>query len=180
MSYKKYLKDYRIDAQLDGKGRLKPEAVYIGGQYTLLPHLCARDKRLILAASILSCPALVGALIPITKASQVIYIIIPFAFSALPLFLLTWAAILLMREDEGMTRKKAETISGRLPSNSLFMTILTSTAFIGLIFHSLLNSDEMLPGDILFGAMSLFNATSSLLIFTKTRKIKATPSTPKL
>ena len=173
MSYRKYLKDYRIDAQLDEKGRLKPETVYIGGQYTLRPHISANDKRLILAASILSWPALVGALTPITKASQVTYIIIPFAFSALPLFLVTQAAIALIREDESMTRKKAETISRRLPSNSLFMAILTGAAFLGLIFNAFIKWNEMLPGDIVFGVLSFFNAAVSLLIFIKTRKIKA-------
>ena len=173
MSYKKYLKDYSVEAQLDAKGRLKASAVYTGGDYTLSPVVSVNDKRKILAASILAWLALIGALVPVTKASQVMYVIIPFAFSAMPMFLTTWAAAALLREGGSMTRKKAEKISKRLPTNSLLTTMLSGASFLGFMVFAILNWAEMLTADIFFGILSLITTLAAAFIYSRTRGIKA-------
>ena len=162
-----------MDTHLDAKGRLKSSAVYIGGGYTLRPAVSVKNKRRILAASILSWFALTGALIPVTKASQTAYVIIPFAFSALPLFLATRAAVSLMLGGECMTRMKAERISGRLPLSSLVASMLSGAAFLGAAVIAILNWDELLAVDMLFGALSLLMTLAAAFVYSKSRTIKA-------
>ena len=173
MSYRKYLKDYRVDACLDGKGRLKSEAVYVGGGYALRPAVPVGEKRKMLAACALSWPALVGALVPVSRAARTMYIVVPFAASALPLFLATCAASSLMFAGEPMTRRKAEGISRNLPANALIVSVLSGAAFLGFAVMAFLNWSEMLFGDTLFGALSLLTAAAALFAYRKSRKLKA-------
>ena len=173
MSFKKYLKDYRVDEYIDEKGRVKSKAVYIAGDYVLSPSISMGDKRLMLVFSILSWVALIGALIPNTLASRLLYVILPFIFSMFPLFLMTGSAISLISEGETMTRERAERISGRLPLSSLFTTILAGAAFLGLIVTAVPKWGAMLSGDLLFGALSLVIAAAASFVYSKCRRIKA-------
>jgi len=120
MSYRKYLSDYSVEDYVDEKGRTKKRAVYTGGDYILTPAISSMDKRLVLAASIIPWPAVIGALAPRTRASQLYYVILPFVLSMIPLFLMTWAAVLLIYEIEPMTRERADLIANRLPYSSFF------------------------------------------------------------
>jgi len=173
MVSRKYIKDYQLSEQVDVKGRVKSKAVYIGGEYTLSPPVSQGDKRLILILSVLSCLLYFIALIPITHAARLVYVILPFAFSILPIFLLTEKSVSLLREKETMTRRKAEKISNRLPSCSMIATILLVAAFLGFIITAAAAWKDFLAGDIIFGALSLILAVAMIIIYSKCFKLKA-------
>ena len=173
MSYKKYLQDYRVEEYTDKKGRVKSTAVYIGGDYILSPAVSVKDRRWIMAASILCWLALIGALIPKTNVSQLYYILLSFIFSALPLYFMTGAAVTLLSESDRMTRERAERISSRLPLCSIFTAILSGLAFIGVVITAFFSWNDMIYGDILFGALSLFITVAASFAFSKCRGIKA-------
>ena len=173
MSYRKYMNDYRIEQYVDDKGRTKSMAVYVGGDFILAPAISVRDKRLVPAMSVVAWIALLGALFPLTGAEHMFYIMLPFIFSTLPLFLLTGPAFLLAFEKEPMTRERADKIAGRLPRCSILTALLSGAACLGLVITAVLDRSSMLFGDILFGVLSLVVAAAALLIFIKCRELKA-------
>ena len=174
MSYRKYLDDYRVEEYVDEKGRTKKRAIYVGGDYKLYPAIKTGNKRLILALSILLWIPFVCALFLESRATQLFYTALPFIFTSVPIYLLAGASISLVWHDELMTREKADKIAVRLPMCSITVAILSAVALIGLVITALFTSQEMLRGDLIFGAMSLINAAAATLIFSKCRLIKAT------
>ena len=173
MSYRKYLNDYRVEEYTDEKGRTRRRAVYVAGNYTLSTKLSKLDKRLILIIPILNWIALICALLPVTRASMLLYVTLPHIFTMIPLFFMTGAAFTLISVDEEMIREKAENIASRLPYSSLFSALLPAFSFVALIVSAIMSWKDMLPGDIIFGALSLFNAASASFVFYKCRSIKA-------
>jgi len=173
MPYRKYLDDYRVEEHVDAKGRTKKRAVYVGGDYILYPAISTNNKRLILALTILLWIPFIAALFPISAASQLFYVMLPFIFSAVPLFMMSGAAVSLMWEYERMTREKAEKIANRLPICSVSIAILSGIALIGLIVTALFSDKEMFTGDILFGSMSVILIAAASVIFSKCRLIKS-------
>ena len=173
MISRKYLKDYRIDEQIEANGRVRSRAVYIGGDYVISPTVTAGRKRLIVWLCALSGLSYIGALIPVTQASRLIYVMLPFAFSALPVFLMTGAALSLVRTLEPMTHSKARRISNRLPPCSLMASILSGSAILGIIVSAAISMDSFVPGDIVFTVLSLILFASSAIIFIKCCRLKA-------
>ena len=173
MSYRKYLNDFIIEKYTDANGKVRTRTVYIAGDYALNPEVSGNDKRIVLSASVLSWAALLGALIVRTSASKISYVILPYAFSALPLYLMTEAAILHIREGELMNRDRAERIANRLRLCPLIAAVLSGAAFLGLIVTAFLKWESMVSGDIAFCAFSLVSTAAESVAYTKYRGIRA-------
>jgi len=174
MISRKYLKDYRIDEHIDANGRVRSQAVYIGGDYTLSPQVSKGGKRLISLLSAMSWPFYAGALLPETRAARLTYIVMPLALAALPMFLMSKAAASLLGAKEAMSRERAERISNRLPLCALFAAILPGASFLGLIITAAASWDSAGVGDCIFGACSLALSLVASTIFLKSRNLKAT------
>jgi len=173
MISRKRLKDYRIDEQINDKGHVRSAAVYIGADYTLSPPVLASGKRFLFRLSVLAGLLFVGALIPATRTARLMYIILPFTFSALPIFQMAGAAGSLLFAKDIMVRDRAEKISNRLPSCSLFTAILSGSAFSGLCITAAVSADGLITGDFIFGALSLALSLTATIIFIKCRHLKA-------
>ena len=174
MVSRKYLKDYRIEEHIDANGRVRSAAVYIGGDYTLIPKVSVADRRLILLLSVLSGSFYCGALIPVTRAARLTYVIMPLVISALPIFLMISAAISLLSVKEAMSRPKAEKISNRLPPAALTAALLSGAAFLGFIITTAASWDSAGAGDYIFSACSLALFLAAAIVFIKSRKLKTT------
>jgi len=173
MALWKYIDDYRVEAYIDEKGKAKNKVVYIGGDYTLSPEISRKNKILILLLSLFAWVPFVVAFVPITGASHIFYVMLPFVFTIIPLYLMTMAAISLFREGDVMTREISDKIVRNLPHCSIIVALLTAVAFLGLAITAVIDASDMLFGDILFGALSLVIAGASSVIFMKCRLIKA-------
>jgi len=174
---RKYLKDYRLEEQVDSSGRVKVKTVYIGGDYTISPDLPAGEKRRMIVLCILSGFLFVGALIPVSGAARLIYVLLPFVFSAFPVFLTSRMAISFYRSGGIMTRKQAEQIANYFPAYAAATMILTSAAFLGYAITTILSGNAMfLPGDVIFSAASFLMAVSAAVLLHKSHNMKAVPS----
>ena len=172
MISRKYLSDYRIDAQVGPGGGIKSQAVYIGARYALSPAVTASDKRILLYSSALSVLAYVGALIPKLLAARTIYVLAPFAFSALPLSLTLLTVIDFSRIKGPMTRIEADRCSNRLPACPIMTVALSGGAMTALVINAIATKPEIITGDVIFTVASLTLSALSILISAKTRKIK--------
>jgi len=173
MVSRKYLKDYRIDERIDANGRVRSEAVYIGGDYTLSPRVSAGDKRLLLLLSVLAGSFYCVAMVPVTRAARLAYVILPLAVSALPIFRMAWAAASLYGAKEAVSHEKADSISNRLPLSALVAAILSGASFIGLAATAA-SWDGAGTGDYIFGACSLALCLTAAAVFRKSRNLKPT------
>ena len=173
MISRKYLDDYRVEQVTDTKGRVRSEAVYVGGDYYLLPQVIKGDRRLIFCLSVLIWPALIGAMVPITRAAGIMYVMLPFIFSMFPMFFVTGAAFSLLREEEVMRRESAEKIARRLPPCSFAVMALSGAAFLGVVITAVISWNGFVAWDILFTALCAAICAASAFMFIKCRKIKA-------
>jgi len=169
----KYLKDYRLEEQIDSSGRARTKAVYIGGDYGLSPVFSKNEKLIFLLMSLLSCVSLIIALIPHSQAARTTYVILPFVFSSLPLFIMSASAFSLFKAKDIMKREQAQRIANRLPAGALTTAILNGAAFTAQIITLSLQPDLIQPGDISFSFLSLIITALATFILIKTRSIKA-------
>ena len=172
MISRKYLKDYRIDEQIDRSGHVKSQAVYIGVAYTFSPPIPVNVKRLILCFSALSGVSFFGALVPVTNVARISYVMLPFIISVIPVYMMVRASIALLRANDAMERIEAEKITNRLPACPLIAAILAGAAFLGFIISAALSGKRFVTGDVIFGALMLVLSFASAVVFAKSRKIK--------
>lgn len=173
MVSRKYLVDYRLEETTGKNGRIKTTAVYIGGDFAFAQPVSRGEKWLLLSLSVLSWLAFVGALIPVTSAARITYVMLPFVLSALPMYLMTGAAASLLAANDVMTRESSDKISKRLPPGAITTTILSGVAVIAFLVSVIVSRDSVTAGDFVFGALSLLIAFMSAFVFYKSKKLKA-------
>ena len=169
------LKYYRIVKTVDDKGRTISKAVYIGGDYRLDPPVSVRTKITLLCLSGVSCLSYIAALCLVTQTSRIAYIVIPFVFLAVPLFLITTSAVSLLLMSDVLMRHKAEAIAKRLPRYALIAAILACMTLIGFVFFSVNSWEYLIAGDFIFGVLSFLISLSTIIFRNIIRNIQALP-----
>ena len=172
MISKKYLNDYRVEKTIDENGRVKSEAVYIGGDFFITPPVTKGNKRLVFSLSVFLWVAFIAAMLPVSYTGAVSYIMLPFICNMLPMYFLTNAAFWLFRENGAMKREQAEKIEKRLTPGSFFTLVLSGAAFLGIAITAIFSFGSYVPGDFIFAALSLAVCAVSTVVFVKSRKIK--------
>ena len=159
MARDKYIKDYRLLESVDGRGRLRVDYEYIGAYYRFAAGSAAALKagRRALALCALGWTAFFSALVPPSTAMRTIYVSLPFAFSALPLGMLTALAFSARKAAEPMEHPLADQLTNAYPPRALFTAILPGTALLGEGIRLLTGPGDLLPGDGIFalGALTL-------------------------
>lgn len=139
MSRHRYVKDYRLNEYIAENGRVTSESEYIGGDYRFAAGAArakaAANRALALCAL---CWAGYLALICVDgTAMRTVYVALPFAFTALPLFFLTRAALLARRSAEPLKHDVADKIGHAAPAAALWATLLPGAGFLGCLISSL-------------------------------------------
>ena len=151
MAKGKYVKDYRIVESLNSRGGIRLETEYIGEPYVFEKGLetAKKHRNLSLALCLIGWLAFVGALIPNSLGMRTLYVSLPFAFSALPLGLLSSLLLSLIRLKEPLEHRLADRCENRFPAQALGMTVLPGAALLGEGILWLAGA-ELLPGDAVF------------------------------
>ena len=150
MARNKYVKDYRLIENIDERGRVRTETEYIGDHYFFVHGSAAREKKIALILCVVGWIAFVLALTPSSAGMRKMYVSLPFAFAALPLGMLTEAAIAALRAKEPMEHYQADKLQNSYPPRALATAILPGAALIGEIVLFFLDREGMLPGDAVF------------------------------
>ena len=153
MSRHRYVKDYRLNEYIAENGRVTSESEYIGGDYRFAAGAArakaAANRALALCAL---CWAGYLALVCVDgTAMRTVYVALPFAFTALPLFLLTRAAAGALRASEPLRHDEADRLSHTLPGAALWAMMLPAASFLGCLLSSALGAADW---DALFLALS--------------------------
>ena len=169
MISRKYSGDYRLVDNVTERGGIRTEAEYVGGDYFFCSgrETAARLGARLTALSLALCACYVAALLPRSGASRVMYAVLPFAFSALPLGFLTGSSLALLRAREPLRRETADKISHRLPACALWALILSAAGRLGEGAAALSGDGRMLWGDIVFSVCAAAIAGGSGLVFSR-------------
>lgn len=161
MVTRKYIRDYKLSEEVTARGGIRTEAVYVGKHFKFEDAAGAKGcaGRLLWGCCI--CWLLfLAALLPRTGASKLMWVILPFAFSALPLGFMTASAILLRRRSGSgaLIRSEADKLSKRLPVCSFWLALLSGAAALGLGVTALAAPEKVNAYDIIFGLCAAFTA----------------------
>ena len=134
MSRHRYVKDYRLNEYIAENGRVTSESEYMRGGIIRFAAGAARAKAAANRALALCALCWAGYLALVCvdgTAMRTIYVALPFAFTALPLFFLTRAALLTRRSAEPLKHDVADKIGHAAPAAALWATLLPGAGFLG-------------------------------------------------
>ena len=153
MVTRKYIRDYKLSESVTARGGIRTEAVYVGKYYAFEDAaLAERAARLLLPGCCLAWLLFVGALLPRSGASKLMWVILPYAFSALPLGYMTDSALLLYRRrGKRLIRSESEKLSKRLPVCAFWVLALAGVSVIALAVTAIAAPEKVNAYDLIFG-----------------------------
>ena len=167
MVSRKYIRDYRLESDLDGRGRWRTRAVYIGGNYGYVnPGLANRiAKRWMALYHVLCWTFFISALLPDSRALHTVYCAVPFVICGFPLMWQSFSVYVLIIAQEPFRRDQAEKISQRIPASALLAFIFSGLACAGFIVGVFYSEGSLYFGDAVFvSAAGAIAALSAILL----------------
>ena len=155
MVTRRYIKDYKFSESVTARGGIRTEAVYVGKYYRFEDaDGAAKSARLLLPGVLAAWLLFIAALLPRSGASRLMWVILPFAFSALPLGYMTDSAVYLWRRRGAVRLIRSETdkISKRLPVCAFWVLVLAGVAVIALAVTAMAAPEKVNVYDLIFGA----------------------------
>lgn len=175
MARGRYIKDYRIVESLNGRGGIRLETEYIGAPYFFAcgTERAGKCRKLCAALCLFGWLCFVGALIPNSAGMRTLYVSLPFAFTALPLGLMSSLLLSTLRLREPMEHRMADRFENRFPAQALGIAVLPGVSLAGEGVMLLLGK-QMLPGDGIFDlcAAALFASGLGLFLQRKTLRTR--------
>ena len=168
MTVNKYVGDYRLIEEFGEDGHVKTSTEYIGDYYYYLAGPDVRQKATyaVLAAVIAEWVFWIAALVPYSTVMQRMYVSLPFAFAAVPLFMLTGVIWHILRLKEPLEHRHADKIQNRYPATCAIGGLLEAIALIAAIITVLLAGGAQ-TGDFIFLGCCLGAVCMSLFIFAQ-------------
>ncbi len=166
MSKRKYIKDYRLNEYISENGRVSSETEYIGGDYRFSAPMerVRRSARLALGLSAISWACFAVLVCVEGSAMRIMYAALPFAFTALPLFLMTRSAVLALRAGEKLRHDEADRIGHTMPAAALWAMLLPGIACLGCALTCAFGAADWDP---LFLALSAVMAACGAAAFSR-------------
>ena len=174
MSSKKYRRDYRLIEHVDERGRVKAESVYCGEHYLFSAgtEKAKASLKVILTWAVISMISFLISLLPYSTASRTMFVMLPYLFSALPLWMLISSVVRLLKKED-LEQKDADFANNRIPACCLWLMILPGLSMIGEICTILLKHERFLQGDLVFLVCAALLFTGASVCFSRRKDIAA-------
>lgn len=172
MADRKYTSDYRLEKYVLPNGKIGKRRVYQGPEFAFCQ---SQDviRRLGLTALICSAVVLVG-LIPLlltpSEISRTAYVLLPMAFTLLPLYQTFLVGGRLLKVKEPLTREMRDLTDKRMKTASLWLMLLTGVTFVGSFLYWILQGLQ--AGDWLCLVGHTLGFAAAVLLFTQRKKAK--------
>ena len=133
MAKGKYTKDYRLIEEFREDGRVRTGYEYIGAPYYFEGDrdVLELEKRKALSLIVFACAAFIGSLILYTAFMHSLFVALPFAFNALPLFTSGELIFGMNKWKEPLEHRHADRINNSYPAQALAIMYLSGIALIG-------------------------------------------------
>lgn len=166
MSRNRYVKDYRLVETVSESGRIKTSYEYIGKEYVFAGEAgqVARDKKIALALCPLLWALFIGAMIPRSEATRSLYIILPYAFTAIALGIATDILFSVCLAKPPMEHRYADRMNNRFPPAALGAAFLPGLSLFAQLLRIIIKGG-MLPGDWVFIACAALLTAGGCRLF---------------
>lgn len=164
MAKKKYVKDYKLNHIVDGSGRLKSEPEYVGSYYIFRESAAQVKAQAIkcIAACALAWASFIGSLFLNTGAMRLFHISLPYAFTAIPLWMLTGVCIKAYRTYGKMQHRQSDEMTQKYPAAAMWSALLPILALTGMLISLIFSIGNLVKADIAFAfAVSVVTACSA-------------------
>lgn len=168
MTVNKYVGDYRLVEDVDERGRIKTTTEYIGDDYFYLADAAdvRRARIAVCVAVAVAWAAWVAALVPASSCMRHMQVSLPFAFGAVPLFMLSGVAFQIARRREPLERRHVDRIANRYPASCAIFGLLVALAFVAAIVSDAVGG-TFIPADAAFMACAATDVLMALLVYSK-------------
>jgi len=170
MRRKDLIKDYELLDTVNEKGKLRSQVVYVGTYYSF-----EQDKKTVKNAAkrnlILAAVAWILYIVPllfVSNAMKTVYVSVPFAFLALPLWNMVKVLLRIIGQQDLLENKDQRAITNTFPSSTFFIIVLSGIPLVAFPIKLLVDSVEILYSDIIFMVCDAIILFIGLCIF-KTR-----------
>ena len=175
MSLNRYVGDYRLHEEFGKGGRIRYTYEYIGKKYYFTHPAAetARARRSLIVFCVLAFAVYTAAMVPASDVMHCLYVSLPFAFCAVPLFVILTTALSVPKDTSAfMERRVAEKIANRIPQYGIFLVVLSAGAAVGaaaalisMAAKGAGTKELFKTGNVVFGVMALCLTAVSLRIF---------------
>ena len=167
MATGKYVKDYKLNQTVDEKGRLRSEPEYIGGYFvfTEKPETVKKQASRSLIACGGAWVSLLGSMLLNTGAMRLINVSLPYAFTAIPLWLLTSVCIKARKTAGKMQHRDSDEMNQRYPACSMWAALLPLLSLLGLLAALIFSFGNLVKADIAFAFLASVTAACSAYCF---------------
>jgi len=175
MTPDRYAKDYKLTETVDENGQTGFTYMYSGPLYAPVRNI--KMSRQILTGTAAGWVCFIAALLPPSHAMHVIWISLPFVFTAIPLWMLARVVLLLKKAERGscfLKKKEADLLTNTYPAAAMFTFVLPGLALIGQL-AALAGRKWILPGDPVFTACAMILCIAGFCLFRlrpRTEKVK--------
>ena len=178
MSRNKYVKDYRLEPSVTEKGKIKTKVRYVGGEFDFDRdrETVARSGRVLLYSSVLGWIAFISALIPKTSVMRTLFFSLPFAFCALPLFLISELALFDSRREPPLEHRTADRLSAGLVFRTVLFLVFSAASVVGYAVSMIMNFRSAVPLDAVPGVSSALLLFCALAAFAVRKKFSTHPA----
>lgn len=169
MAKRKYVKDYKLNQTVDEKGRLKSEPQYVGGYFVFkesLETVKAQAKKSLTACG-LAWAAFGASLFLNTGGMRLFHVSLPYAFTAIPLWLLTEVSIKAFKAKGKLQHRESDEMNQRYPACSMWAAVLPLFALLGMLIALIFNIGNLVRADIVFALLASVVCACSAWCFTK-------------
>lgn len=173
MARNKYTADYRLIEHFDEKGRVKVSYEYIGDPYrfTEPEETVRREKKICLGAVIAGWIFFIAALIPYSEAMHRLWIALPYAASAVPLFMLTELILTVWRAQEPLERRIHDQLENLYPARLAILMMFSGISALLAAVNFIL-SPEKVYGDFIFCMCSCLLCAGAACLFRRRKWLK--------
>lgn len=174
MVTRRYIKDYKLSESVTARGGIRTEAVYVGKYFRFEDEGGAqKNARLLLPCCCAAWLLFIAALLPKSGASKLMWVILPFAFSALPLgFMTDSAALLWRRRGKRLIRSEMEKLSKRLPVCAFWVLLLAGVSAAALAVTAIAAPEKVNVYDVIFGPCAALVAAAGGLGFARRESLR--------
>jgi len=173
MAGRKYVSDYRVEKILTPSGKVETKLFYQGTyyRYELPRQEILRLRRHILLVALLATLLIFPLFTSAAMLSHIMYVVLPAAFSLIPVYPLLAGARRLGFADEKFTREHRDKTQKRIARGSLWLTVFLGITAVGCVVYICLM--PVILEEYLCMASLLLALAASITLLPHRKKAKA-------
>lgn len=156
MGRRKYVKDYNLKHSVDEKGRLNSKPEYVGAYFVFRES--KETVRAQARKSLIACgaawAAFAASLFLNTGSMRLFHISLPYAFTAIPLWLLTEVSIKALRVQGKLQHRESDEMNQKYPASSMWVAVLTLFALLGMLVSVIFGAGNLVKADVAFALLA--------------------------